>query len=160
MKKAYFLSLFILIIFSAFTPEKIEKAEFYKALSGGVEESIDRVIQKLEGEKETALVSAYKGALLMKKAGFVKGVNGKVKTFKKGAKLLEAEIKSDPENAEFRFLRLAVQEHAPGILKYNKNLDEDKTVVIKAYEKFDSALKSIVSAYAGSSKIIKLSDLK
>ena len=96
----------------------------------------------------------------MKKASFVKGVNGKVKTFKKGAKLLEAEIKNNPENAEYRFLRLTVQEHAPNILHYNKNMDEDKSVIIKGYDKFDPALKSIVSAYSNSSKIIKLSDIK
>ncbi len=81
-------------------------------------------------KKHLLATLAYQGALYMKKADFVKGVKDKIKTFKKGAQILEDEIAKKPSNAEFRFLRLAVQEHAPRILKYNKNINEDKKAVI------------------------------
>ena len=159
MKRNICFLLINLIVFSSFTFGKIDKAEYYKALSSGSEATIDLMIQKLEIDSETPMNRAYKGTLLMKKAGFIKVASGKVKLFKKGAGLLEDEIKNNTGNAEFRFLRLSVQEHAPGILKYNKNFDEDKAAVIEAYPKLDPTLKSVISTYAGSSKIIKLSDL-
>lgn len=145
----------------AFAAEaQIDKEVYYKALSGGEEESIDKVLAKLEAEKSSPKVNAYKGALTMKKAEFVKGVGGKVKTFKKGAHLLEDEIKSNPGNTEFRFLRLTVQEHAPGILKYNKEIDADKQAVVSGYDKLDPDLKNVIADYAKDSKVLKESDLR
>lgn len=96
----------------------------------------------------------------MKKAGFLKGVNNKVKTFKKGAGLLEGEIRIIRDNVEYRFLRLIIQEHAPKILKYNKNLEEDKKVVLTGYEKLDPDLQKIIKNYSASSGVIKKEDLK
>ncbi len=139
---------------------QVDKGAYYKAFSSGEEESIDRVLAKLETEKSTPKVNAYKGALTMKKAGFVKGVGGKVKTFKKGVQLLEDEINSHPDNTEFRFLRLAIQEHAPGILKYNKEIDADKQAVVSGYDKLDAHLKNVIADYAKDSKVLKGSDLK
>lgn len=139
---------------------QVDKGTFYEALSSGEEDSIDKMLSKLESEKSTPKVNAYKGALTMKKAGFVKGVGGKVKTFKKGAHLLEDEIKSNPGNTEFRFLRLTIQEHAPGILKYNKEIDADKQAVVSGYAKLDADLKHVIAGYAKDSKVLKESDLK
>lgn len=139
---------------------QLDKGAYYKALSSGEEESIDKVLAKLENEKGSPKVNAYKGALTMKKAGFVKGVGGKVKTFKKGAHLLEDEIKSNPGNTEFRFLRLTVQEHAPGILKYNKEIDADKQAVVSGFDKLDADLKTVIVDYAKDSKVLKEADLK
>jgi hypothetical protein len=151
--------LVFLIVFSGFKQE-VGRKSYYEALSGGEEMPIDNMLEKLEKEKASAKVNAYKGALIMKKAGFVKGVGGKVKTFKKGAHLLEDEIKNNPENTEFRFLRLAVQEHAPKILKYNKELDDDRQAIIQGYSKLDSDLKEVIAGYVKDSEILKPSDLK
>lgn len=139
---------------------QVDKGTFYEALSSGEEDSIDQMLSKLEGEKSTSKMNAYKGALTMKKAGFVKGVGGKVKTFKRGAHLLEDEIKSNPGNTEFRFLRLTIQEHAPGILKYNKEIDADKQAVVSGYARLDADLKNVIAGYAKDSKVLKESDLK
>ncbi|WP_353720881.1 hypothetical protein [Dyadobacter sp. 676] len=139
---------------------QIDKETYYKALSSGQEESIDKMLARLETEKATPKLNAYKGALTMKKAGFVKGVGEKVKTFKKGVHLLEDEIKNNPGNTEFRFLRLTVQEHAPGILKYNKEIDADKQAVVSGYDKLDADLKNVIADYAKDSKVLKESDLK
>ncbi|MCF0070846.1 hypothetical protein LZD49_10215 [Dyadobacter sp. CY261] len=139
---------------------QVDKGAYYKALSSGEEESIDKLLATLESERATSKVNAYKGALTMKKAGYVKGVGGKVKTFKKGAHLLEEEIKSNPDNTEFRFLRLTIQEHAPGILKYNKEIDADKEAIVSGFAKLDANLKTVITDYAKDSKVLKESDLK
>jgi len=150
----------LVLLLGAFAAQaQIDKQVYYKALSSGEEESIDKLLTKLESEKSSSKVNAYKGALTMKKAGFVKGVGGKVKTFKKGAHLLEDEIKSNPGNTEFRFLRLTIQEHAPGILKYNKEIDADKQAVVSGYAKLDADLKNLIADYAKDSKVLKESEI-
>jgi hypothetical protein len=159
MKRAVTLWLSI-FLFCALRKGDIPLEAYYKALSSGEETSIDHALEELEHEKQSPKIEAYIGAMTMKKAGFIKGVNGKVKTFKKGAQLLENAIRNNPSNTEFRFLRLTVQEHAPNILKYNKQLDEDRNAVVAGYDKLDAALKSVVANYARDSKILKASDLK
>jgi len=160
MKRLMAVCLALLLGAAVSAQAQVDKGTFYEALSSGEEDSIDKMLSKLESEKSTPKVNAYKGALTMKKAGFVKGVGGKVKTFKKGAHLLEDEIKSNPGNTEFRFLRLTIQEHAPGILKYNKEIDADKQAVVSGYAKLDADLKHVIAGYAKDSKVLKESDLK
>lgn len=139
---------------------EIGKAEFYKAFSGDSQEAMDKVLNKLESAGSDGKTQAYQGSLLMKKAAFAKGVKAKVAIFKKGAKLLESQIDAAPANAEYRFLRLCVQEHAPSILGYNKDIEADKKVIHDHFTKLDGELKAIVRDYAASSKEIKLSDLE
>ena len=160
MKRSLIIIFSCLFSLTAFRFIQSDKQAFYKALSSGDEAAIDQKLADLSKEKQSPRINAYKGALTMKKAGFVKGVKGKVKTFKTGAHLLEDEIKNSPANTEYRFLRLAIQEHAPGILKYNKQLDEDKQAVISGFNKLDSDLKSVVIDYAGDSKVLSAADLK
>jgi hypothetical protein len=160
MKRIAAFCMGFLLITVAAAEAQIDKAVYYKALASGEEQSIDRVLAKLEEQKASPKVNAYKGALTMKKAGFVKVLGGKVKTFKQGAHLLEEQIKNNPQNTEFRFLRLAVQEHAPGILKYNKELQEDKQAVVSGFDKLDAELKGVITDYARDSKVLKEADLK
>ena len=160
MKRTFNILLLCLLTAFACAFSQADKRAFYKALSSGDEAVIDKYLASLDKEKATSRINAYKGALIMKKAGFVKGVKGKVKTFKAGAALLEEKIGSNPANAEYRFLRLTVQEHAPNILKYNKQLDEDKQAIIAGYGKLDSDLKSIISDYSKDSKVLQAADLK
>lgn len=138
----------------------INRKQFYGALSSGSEDVIEKELKALDNQKESSLVLAYKGALTMKSAAFEKGVNHKVQVFKKGAQMLEGEIDRNPTNAEYRFLRLTIQEHAPGILNYNKNLGEDKKAVVTAFSKFEEDLKDVVLDYAAKSKKLRPEDLK
>lgn len=160
MRANIFFSFILLFFLSSNIMREVDKGEFYKVFSSTSQESIDGMISRLDQEKTSSLVLAYQGALYMKKAGFVKGVGGKVKTFKKGAHLLEEEIKRNPANAEYRFLRLAIQEHAPGILHYDKNLEEDKSAVTNGFAKFNANLKTVVADYVKDSKVLKESDFR
>lgn len=159
MKPVTFLIFCFYFIFSAFHVREVDKAEFYKAFSSMTEQEIDEMIKRLDQEKTSSLVTAYQGALYMKKASFIKGVNGKVKIFKKGAHMLEDEIGKNPSNTEYHFLRLAIQEHAPGILGYNKDKDEDKSAIVSGFSKLNSSLKSVILNYAKDSKVLKESEL-
>lgn len=160
MRPVTFFGFIFIILFSSFVTVTIDKTEFYKGFAAKSEGEIDAMIALLEKEKKSSINTAYRGALYMKKAGFVKGANGKVKTFKKGAELLEGEIADNPSNVEYRFLRLAIQEHAPKILKYNKNLERDKKAVAEGYRKLDPELKKTIKSYASDSGVLKVDDLQ
>jgi len=102
--------------------------------------------------------SAFVGALMMKKAGMIKGASKKLKLFKKGSNQLETAITKDPENAEYRFLRLIIQEHAPGIVNYHNDKAQDKEVIVSSYKKFPSELQKAVSNYSSNSKTLDPKD--
>lgn len=146
--------------FSSFKSQDKIQAAFYEALSGKSENALDKVITDLGEEGASGKVQAYKGALLMKKAEFMKGAGNKLKIFKKGASMLEDEIKQKPGNVEFRFIRLVIQEHAPKILKYNTQIKEDKRMVVDGYKSLDASLKKVINNYSNSSTVIKNEDLK
>ncbi|MCX6225916.1 MAG: hypothetical protein NTV01_14380 [Bacteroidia bacterium] len=96
----------------------------------------------------------------MKKAGMVKVPKDKLNTFKSGDMLLEAEISKAPDNAEFRFLRLVIQESAPEILNYNKNLEEDGKCIISRYKQLEPFLQNYIAQYSKQSKVLKLKNLQ
>ncbi|HTE08720.1 MAG TPA: hypothetical protein VK628_08135 [Flavitalea sp.] len=102
--------------------------------------------------------SAFVGALMMKKAGVIKGASKKLKLFKNGSNQLEAAITKDPENAEYRFLRLIIQEHAPGIVNYHNDKTQDKEMIVSSYKKFPSELQKAVSNYSSNSKTLDPKD--
>ena len=132
----------------------------YEALSGDSLETVENALSSLNTANTNSLNNAYSGALMMKKASFLKVPAKKVNIFKKGAKLLEAEIAAYPNNTEYRFLRLAVQENAPSILKYNKNIDEDKTVIINNFTQLNAELKRHIQDFASKSANLSTTELK
>jgi hypothetical protein len=91
----------------------------------------------------------------MKKAGLVGGPGKKLRTFKDGHKRLEAAIQKDSNNAEYRFLRVMVQENAPGILNYNKELQTDGEFVNKHFEKLPPVVQKAITDYSKRSKVLK-----
>ncbi len=152
--------LFFAILNLAFVNITFDKKEFYDVFSGSSLEKINSMLLKLENEKSSSIKAAYKGALFMKKSSFLKPPARKIDLFNKGMLLLESEINKFPENVEYRFLRLSIQEHAPKILKYHKDIKKDKEMIIREYKNLDKEMKSIIMDYSKKSGILKPSDLK
>jgi hypothetical protein len=69
---------------------------------------------------------------------------------------LEKAILKNNKNAEYRFLRLIIQENAPKVLKYNANIKEDVKVVSSEYLSFASEVKSAVVNYSKTSASLKI----
>lgn len=134
--------------------------DFYEALYSSSLDIIEKGLGKLENNKKSTTKDAYKGALLMKKSSFMKTASEKVETFKEGHQLLESAIQSAIQNPEYRFIRLTIQENAPKILKYNKNIDEDKAFVLAEFSKMDKQLQHYILDYSSQSSILKKDDLK
>ena len=91
----------------------------------------------------------------MKKASLLDVPIRKLDFFKRGRLLLETEIKNDPQNIEYRFLRLTIQENAPKFLKYDTKLISDKEIIINGFGNANKTLQSIIREYSNSSNILK-----
>jgi len=134
------------------------KSAFYNVISSSDTTKINQLISTLSGSNMDSKL-AYTGALLIKKAGLVKSANQKLICFKDGKRKLEKAIAQDPNNGEYRFLRLMMQENCPPILKYNANIQEDLLKVKESFKSFDSELRSVVVNYSKKSRYLKESDL-
>lgn len=96
--------------------------------------------------------SAFHGVLLMRKSGSLKTPGQKLSMFKQGHKLLEAAISQEPKNAEYRFLRLMIQENAPKIVGYNNNITDDARQVKASLKSFPEVVQKAVLSYSKTSK--------
>ena len=74
--------------------------------------------------------------------------------FKEGGKKLEAAIKAAPNNVEFRFLRLMIQENAPKIVGYDENIKVDSESVKANLKSLSPATQAAIGQYAKKSKYL------
>lgn len=150
--KAVFFSLLLLTARFAYALA-LDKAAFYAAMTSGDITDIDKELAVLTDNEQ-----GYTGALLIRKAGMVPKVKDKLKLFKQGRIKLETALQNDPENTEFHFLRLSIQEHAPGIVRYKANLDADKAFLIKHFNELPLIVQRAVKDYCKNSKTLKPTD--
>lgn len=105
-----------------------------------------------------AVTTGYKAAAQIMEAR-ITTEKGKRKSFvKSGATSLEKTIKSNPNNAELRLIRLSVQENLPKIVGYRGSLKDDKTFLINNYSKQNAGLKSYIKRFASQSKTFTPAD--
>ena len=109
-------------------------------------------------DSSTPNKEGYEGALLMKKAGLVKGAKTKLDLFKAGRIKLETAILADSTNTEYHFLRLAIEEHAPGIVKYHSDIKKDKEIVQKNYKNLSPSVQHAILDYTKNSKVLHAED--
>ncbi len=144
--------LFILV----FAASSFSKTDYFNLISKGTQTEIEKLEQKIATEKQDVTQQAYLGAIKMKLAEFEKTPADKLKVFKAGKNMLEESIKSDSNNAEFRFLRLIIQENAPKVLKYNSQISTDADFVKANFDKLPKDVKAAATNYAASSPTLKL----
>lgn len=131
-----------------------DKTAFYSAMAANDVNSVNAQLTVVKtssiNEKE-----AYEGALLMKKAGLITKPAEKLSLFKAGRLKLEAAIKKDKENAEFSFLRLIIQEHAPKIVEYRNNIDADVSIIRSSFKTLSPVVQQAINDYTKKSKVLK-----
>ena len=126
--------------------KNFDKLAFYQVMEKAGSEELDNEI-KLIASTTGINKDAYTGALLMKKAGFEKGAAKKLNVFKQGHVKLEAAIKKDQQNAEWRFLRLIIQENAPKVVKYRSEIKSDAAYIQSSFKGLSSDVQSAVMDY-------------
>lgn len=152
----------ILLILSFLSPNltEIRKNFILASDSKEVSEKLYMALENITKESKPILV-AYKGATATIKAKHSKGIKQKKSFFKEGVDYLEFSIEKAPKNIEIRCLRLSVQEHSPKILKYKKNIEEDKQFLLDNFKTTtDKAIKKFVKEYVLQSSLFDASEKK
>ena len=144
-------------VFGQDAESAFDRTAFYKAMAM---DQIELVNDQLNALKNSSVKEkeAFEGALTMKKAGLSGAAARKLSLFKSGHKKLEAAIIKDTSNIEFRFLRLMIQEHAPGMLGYKKELNRDSEYIRRYYKTLPRSVQQAIRDYNKKSKVLKLQD--
>jgi hypothetical protein len=135
----------------------LDKSVFYRSMAANKSNEVDAELKSL-ASLDFPGKDAYVGALMMKRASFAGIPAKKLSLFKSGHKQLEAAIKRDKDNAEYRFLRLLVQENAPGMLGYKTDLKNDSEYIRKSFKELEKPVQDAIAAYSKKSKVLKPED--
>lgn len=153
--------LFCLFFFSLLTASDIsEVREHYRNASANAE-----VAKQLYNELEPIttgddpILIAYKGAVTTLMSKYSNEIRDKKSYFKAGKLLLEYAVTASPNNIEIRYIRMSVQENAPKIVGYNKNIQEDKQFILEHYKATnDMATKKLIKGYVAQSKLFEANE--
>lgn len=146
------LTLFLLVNFTA-NPDLTTIRKMYPDVAKS-EANAKEFTEKLSGisNSDEKILVAYKAASILVDSKFESLIGSKISRFKEGAKLLEATLKSDPNNIEIRMIRLSIQEDVPGITGYKKNIKEDKKFITTHYAEQTGVLKEYLKDFVLQSK--------
>jgi hypothetical protein len=133
--------------------QKFEKSGFYEVMSSGDMDAIDNEINRVQASSSNNK-EGYEGALLMRKAGIIKGAKKKLALFKAGRIKLETAMMADSDNTEYHFLRLSIEEHSPKIVKYHSDIEKDKAIVQKNFKNLSPVVQKAILDYCKNSEVL------
>ena len=133
---------------------QFDRSAFYTAMASSSLQEIDAQLTLVRASV-FAEKDAYEGALLMKKSGMVSKAKDKLSLFKSGRSKLEASLAKDNGNAEFRFLRLIIQEHAPKIVNYRGEIEKDSQSIRSNFKNLPAIVQQAIIDYSKKSSILK-----
>lgn len=144
--------LLIFLTFFSLNAVSIDKKYFYEVFKEESIDSTEALLNIYEAiENPSSEVILFKGALYVKKAGFLYNLGQKIALFKKGREIVEKTIEEQPDNVEFRFVRLIIQEKVPAILRYYSNKVEDAEMVIKGVNQLEKEVQEAIFDYSKNS---------
>ncbi len=108
---------------------------YYKAIYSKVDSEIFLATMEKIDDINNPLILCYKGMANLLQAKFYFNPYNKIAAFNKGKYLLEKSIILEPNNIEIRFMRFCTQTKTPNFLKYNKDINTDKIIIIKGWSK-------------------------
>lgn len=124
--------IFFLMISSQVSAQDLNLLKIRKEYSLAVKDE-DICENNLNVLRAKAKATTDKGYLAVYEMVYAKHMGNpfkKIGQFKKGKNLLESLIKQNPNNVELRFIRWSVQIHAPSILNYSGDINEDKKYIV------------------------------
>jgi hypothetical protein len=106
------------------------RQEYIEAINS--DDKTDELLKKLSKPSlNEPLLIAYKGATEALKAKHAFNPYTKLSYLKKSNESLQHAIQLRPQDVEIRFLRFSIQHYLPGFLRADKELQEDKSVIIE-----------------------------
>lgn len=146
-----FLASFILVLnIVIVNAQSLNLHDVRKDFNKGVKDETlcKKYLNILQTNAKSPLDRGYEAAFQMFMAKHTSNPFKKMGYFKDGKKLLESQIKLDPNNIELRFIRLSIQYHIPDYLGYKSNIDEDKDYLVSnLYKLKDEKTKDIIYNY-------------
>jgi len=137
-----------LLFFS--NPEISEVRKIYVDASK-TKASADAFLNKVKSISDTdpdKKLVAYKGCAIALQGKFASKIKDKKKFLTKGALLVDASIKAEPNNVELRMIRLSIQETLPLIItSYRKNIKEDKAYILAHYKSLEPEMESYIKNF-------------
>ena len=142
----------LILFFALFTSEAqtLNLHDIRKNFNKGVKDETlcKNYLKELQTKANTPLEKGYEAAFNMFMAKHSSNPFKKMGYFRDGKKMLELQIKSDPKNAELRFIRLSIQYHSPDFLGYKQNIQEDKDfLVANLFKLQDEKTKDVIYNY-------------
>lgn len=155
-------SLILICFLTAFLlQDKIDDNYFYEVFSSDSIEKIESLLEKYEKiSNPNSVLNVYKGALYIKKSSYLSSPGDRVDSFIIGKALLENEINNYPDNVEYRFIRLILQEQTPPVLRYKSNIKEDKEMIINSFGSAGIILKQRIVDYSNNSLILDFNEFE
>jgi hypothetical protein len=114
--------LLLLILIGSFSFAADIRSDFHK---GMFEEDKLTNLSESKTYGNSNLAKAYQGLSKTMLADYMFLPTSKLSYFNDGKALIEKAIKNEPNNPEYRYLRLLVQLNAPFFLSYNSKIDSD-----------------------------------
>lgn len=98
------------------------------------EKKADALLEKLSKKDiRDPLLIGYKGAVEALKAKHAFNPYNKINYLRKSQLTLEKAIAMSPADIEIRFLRFSINHYLPAFLRINKDMNEDREVIIKNF---------------------------
>jgi hypothetical protein len=144
-----------LLVRSSLYNAGLNRSAYYKAMQEDNKGLINAQLEELK-QAPSSERDAFMGAMTMKKAGLGGNPITRLNLFLEGHKLLEDAISQNPFNAEFRFLRVMIQENAPGFLGYNDDVNKDVQYINKLFKTLSNDLQLTIAQYAKRSKVLRI----
>lgn len=141
--------LFVLVSYVGFA-QTLNLHDVRKDFNKGVQDAklCKKYLSLLQENAKSPLEKGYEAAFHMFMAKHTSNPFKKMSYFNGGKKLLEKQIKSDPNNTELRFIRLCIQYYIPDYLGYKSNIEEDKNFLVANLHKLsDERTKDIIYKY-------------
>lgn len=151
--KSLRISLLALLLAFAAQSQTFNRTVFYEAYAADSLIAVDNTIN-LMWDTNFREKQAYIGALLLKKCQLLSNTEDKLSLYLEGRERLEDAIHLDPFNAEYRFLRLTVQENLPHTMGYYKNVEEDAAMVNEKFADLPLEVERAIIRYTPRSKAL------
>lgn len=145
--------IYLLLVFTGFCLDiDVERTELRKYFINSYESKSDakhflELANSIESDSDLNK-KGYQGIAYLMNSKYGYNPIKKLKTFKKGKTLLDEAIIEDELNLELRFYRMSVQMNVPKILNYQKNIKEDKTIILDHLQTIeDEELLKMIRSY-------------
>lgn len=149
-------TLLIIFISVSVQGQSLNLHEIRKDFNKGVkdEDLCKSYLHALQKNAKTTVEKGYQAAFHMFMAKHTGNPIKKMSYFNGGKKILEQQIKADPNNTELRFIRLCIQYYIPDYLGYRGNIEDDKDFLLSnLYKMQDDKTKDLIYTYLKGAKM-------